>query len=364
MSLFRHRPPVGAPSTASVLVPDNGRSLPPRSRERFRTSKGRIRWRIMLNAVLCGCLFLGVHEVVGAQQATKPQFSFAKGDSVFLVVPDGFEGQYYGSGLSMKKKRDIQARLYQGKVEVVDPDKNVWREDWRRVRLPRLEQFVVTKVKTVKVTDTTQTRVEFAEITLNAGDDADYRLYYPVEQSSVLDTLLVPARSADISRQYTYELISRDYFVGPLGGFPEDTRVTLLKILNKSDRGLLIDHESYKDVSYLRIYLRSDGAVWNTLRVGSSERVARLINDNLQILKTLMAVTLPAGAVGGIAFTQPSRYGTAPYYSDEATDVVVAYFPLGLLSRFASADITSQELVDGSVVLVNGNRVKVDLSKL
>jgi hypothetical protein len=39
------------------------------------------------------------------------------------------------------------------------------------------------------------------------------------------------------------------------------------------------------------------------------------------------------------------------------------YAPYDLVEKFFNLDITNQKLVDGSIVLVDGNRIEVDLSK-
>jgi hypothetical protein len=44
------------------------------------------------------------------------------------------------------------------------------------------------------------------------------------------------------------------------------------------------------------------------------------------------------------------------------TDRIEIYAPLDLVRRFAADDITSQQLIDGCVVLVDGNRISVNLA--
>jgi len=44
-------------------------------------------------------------------------------------------------------------------------------------------------------------------------------------------------------------------------------------------------------------------------------------------------------------------------------EVLEIFAPYDLVEKFFNHDITNQKLVDGSIVLVNGDRIEVDLSK-
>jgi len=44
-------------------------------------------------------------------------------------------------------------------------------------------------------------------------------------------------------------------------------------------------------------------------------------------------------------------------------EVLEIFAPYDLVEKFFNLDITNQKLVDGSIVLVNGDKIEVDLSK-
>ena len=44
------------------------------------------------------------------------------------------------------------------------------------------------------------------------------------------------------------------------------------------------------------------------------------------------------------------------------TDQLEVYLPVELVVKFADSDITSQQLMDGGIVLLNGNRIQVQLT--
>lgn len=46
-----------------------------------------------------------------------------------------------------------------------------------------------------------------------------------------------------------------------------------------------------------------------------------------------------------------------------SADNVVLYVPAGALKQFADADISSQKLLDASVILVNDDRVEISLAE-
>jgi hypothetical protein len=50
-------------------------------------------------------------------------------------------------------------------------------------------------------------------------------------------------------------------------------------------------------------------------------------------------------------------------YVSPEIDSLEIYAPLSLIRKFSESEITSQQLIDGSVVLVNSNRIQLSLSQ-
>lgn len=71
-----------------------------------------------------------------------------------------------------------------------------------------------------------------------------------------------------------------------------------------------------------------------------------------------------AGLVGidGVEFAVRIYFRNFVSESIPTFDSLELYVLLGLARKFADADVTSQQLIDGSVVILNGNRVPVSLT--
>ncbi len=88
---------------------------------------------------------------------------------------------------------------------------------------------------------------------------------------------------------------------------------------------------------------------------------------NRQVLgaaKALAAALPPGATIDGLKLDlrlPPRRAGARSTPPEEAR--LEIYFPLGPLRGFADDELTSQQLIDAAVVLLDGNRIQVDLSR-
>ena len=109
--------------------------------------------------------------------------------------------------------------------------------------------------------------------------------------------------------------------------------------------------------------LGSGSTVYNTIQMDESARVARTVNDRvLKVLKASLAPLADLGesAVSGVRVdTKILSRNFVDRGAEPSIDAVQIYAPRELVRKFADADITSQQLIDGCVVLVNDNRVQV-----
>jgi hypothetical protein len=258
----------------------------------------------------------------------------------------------------MNRKYDFNARTVGDVIEVQDPDDSTWHSDWRTGGFPSVRHYYVSNVKTVSRLGVAR----FIEVTLKVPRWYDYRLFAPEEQPEALRALVAPARAADSVLKVAYDSLGAHFFTGPLAAFTPEERQLLLTFAHITANGTRIGSETFKGVTYLTITLPGDGNVWNNLRVTRSERIGRVISEQLALLKTFARIAVRHDLLGGLKLTQTSTHGTAPNYVDIRNDRVEAYFPLDALLKFAEADITSQQLVNLSIVLVSGDRIEVDLS--
>ena len=304
-------------------------------------------------------VLVGVLGFTGPSGGQSPDIGVAKGDSVVLVVPTRFAA-INRSGLGgLNRKFDVDAHMTNGVLQIRDPDDSTWQAEWRTAGFPSVSHFYVSNVKTVT---RLAGQLRFIEVTLKRPGLYDYRLFAPADQPQAIRPLLAPLAAADSVRRMAYDSLGARFFTGPLAGFSPSERSLLLTFAHITANGTRIASETFKGVTYLTITLPDDGNTWNNLRVTRSERIGRLIGNQLALLKTFALAAVRHDIIGGLKLTQPSTHGTAPNYLDTRSDRVEAYFPLDVLLKFAEADITSQQLVNQSIILVNGDRVEVDLS--
>jgi hypothetical protein len=94
------------------------------------------------------------------------------------------------------------------------------------------------------------------------------------------------------------------------------------------------------------------GSQYQLAALSFDEHIAHLIRPVLSYLNN-------ARDVDGIDFSATIRLGKAP---DSVSNLAVEYiFPLSTLLSYESYDCTGQQLIDGSFVLINGERVRLDL---
>ncbi len=171
------------------------------------------------------------------------------------------------------------------------------------------------------------------------------------------------AAAFDSVRRLAYDSIGDVFFTGPLASFSPAERMELLTWADLTANSTRLSHTTFKDVLYLVIVLPADGNLWNDLRVKRNERVGKLIGDQFAMLKAFAKLSLSQSAIGGLKLEEPSCHGTAPSYRDRTCDRIEAHFGLAPLLQFRNADLTSQQLIDQSIILVNGDRVQLDLTE-
>ena len=284
---------------------------------------------------------------------------FVKGDSVVLTLPAGFAVVRRGGSSSRDINLEVEARDSNGVVEVRDPRDSTWKRDWQFGRFPSRLHFFVSNLKIVSRQDADGRFIEVTLTTPFAG--FKHRLYAPAGQPQVIRALVAPLSAADSIRKVAYDSLGTRFFTGPLEHFTSAERLLLLRFADSTAQGIRLGSETYKGVTYLTMVLIGDGHTWNDLRVTRMARVGRVIDNQLALLKAFTKIAVPHTVISGLKLEQTSIHGTAPSYSDTKSDTIDAYFPLDAMLKFAAADITSQQLANQSIVLVNGDRVEVDL---
>ena len=101
-------------------------------------------------------------------------------------------------------------------------------------------------------------------------------------------------------------------------------------------------------------------ALYNTARLNQSNRLARTLNDLIDRVKTIDA--LGDFGLAGMRIDAEIPYRNFVTDSDEGVDEMMWYVGAELIPALRDFEITSQDLVDQSVVIANGTRVDVTLA--
>lgn len=118
----------------------------------------------------------------------------------------------------------------------------------------------------------------------------------------------------------------------------------------------------FKDKDYLRIRY-ANNLVYNTLQLNQAERNARETETAIKKLKTVYEKTGKVKEVEGLKVeTFISSKSFLDKFASPTKEQYEIYVPFDLLQKFIDAEITNQDLVDGSIILVEGNRVKINLT--
>lgn len=112
---------------------------------------------------------------------------------------------------------------------------------------------------------------------------------------------------------------------------------------------------------YLQLTLRNPN-VFDPNTTSIYKRAARSFDLFLgPRLKGLLAKTPDDPSIAGLDITVLTEFSAKTTASSEAIEFIC---PLAALRQFADADMTNQDLIDQSVVLVNGVRIALDLQKV
>ena len=153
-------------------------------------------------------------------------------------------------------------------------------------------------------------------------------------------------------------------FSGVLAEIPRDKQLQLLKDLGYNDDEMGV--VEFKGKQYIAFSPTSPTAEFNSPQVNRAARVATVLKALvLPAFDKVAPVITDANGIYGI------KIRTRIFYRDFLSkrnqklrvEVLEIFAPYDLVEKLFNQDITNQKLVDGSIVLVNGDRIEVDLSK-
>ncbi|MGD1107985.1 MAG: hypothetical protein ABR865_13155 [Terracidiphilus sp.] len=138
----------------------------------------------------------------------------------------------------------------------------------------------------------------------------------------------------------------------------EEGRYTFFKL--GVAKGFDVSSESFKGIGYLEVRIPAT-TTFNTARVSQDERVSEVIRETILPEAKEFLAEADGKQVDGIAF-----HLSIPAYNfvtggEAKFDDLLVYFANEELKKFSEDDITSQNLLDNSIVLLNHDRIEVKL---
>jgi hypothetical protein len=153
-------------------------------------------------------------------------------------------------------------------------------------------------------------------------------------------------------------------FSGVLAEIPRDKQLQLLKDLGYNDDEMSV--VELKGKQYIAFSATYPAAEFNSRQVNQGARVATVLKALvLPAFDKVAPVITDANGIYGI------KIRTRIFYQDflpkrnrkTRVEVLEIFAPYDMVEKLFNLEITNQKLVDGSIVLVNGDRIEVDLSK-
>lgn len=181
----------------------------------------------------------------------------------------------------------------------------------------------------------------------------------------VLSSLLFKGYSSEFTKSEYFQnlekLILPTVFTDNLSEIPYETQQNLIKNVGYTRN--FIWHKTFKEKSYLSVKMPSK-FVYNTIQLNSSERAARHTEEALKRVKELYKILGETKSIDGLCISSVifSKDFLRDRYNNPAEESYEFYVSIETLKKFLDAEITNQELIDSSIILVNDSRVKLNMA--
>jgi hypothetical protein len=301
---------------------------------------------------------LSLFALPASSASQRPDVGLSRRDSVVIAVPFVAATEWrMGGMLGVAPRFAYEVSTDESGAVAVKDSAGALRTNWRAAGFPPSMRFQVEQINEVRRPG----GVRAIEVVLRSGFVAG-RVFVPQGQEALVKQVIAPLSQADSVYSLGYRALGDALFTGPLASFTEGERRVILAWAHLTAGGSFIGSETYRGATYLTVNVPADGSTYNDLVVRQNQRLGKILSDRFPMMKSFARLSFPHQAIGGVKLSTTSCHGHAPAYTDLKCDPVEIYFPLADLVRFADDEITSQQLVNASVVRLSGNRIEVDLS--
>lgn len=244
------------------------------------------------------------------------------------------------------------------------------RPDWKTAGFPFCEEFTLTKVYEIR-SAMMHHLLPYTEVELRSGS-VFLRLHFAYASSDTgslnteLQNVLFIGTWSDFEqseefRKNVFSVEGNRIFTGQLSSLSDGMKTALMRMVCRGRN--TISTENFKGKMYFAVSMDSDGTVYNSNKLGSSARAAKVINERvIPAVKVFEHPTQESG-IDGLKFTVPIDHRN--FADDSAVtsdDRLEVYLPLDAILKFLDSDLTSQQLLDNGIVRLNGDRIQVSLS--
>jgi hypothetical protein len=230
--------------------------------------------------------------------------------------------------------------------------------EWRAAGWPLMRQLTFEKVSREKNYTLVELRDPLFSIKLRF-DNTIKDLNASFHEIAFVG-LLSEFEASDYYRNEVINTVLPRVFSGSLASIPTERKLNLLKELRYVDSA--IRYEKYKGNDYLSIDVGGDTEVYNTIRVDQSHRIGHSLNQRvLAYFKRVARIIKFHQQVDGIKVTIliPYKNFVTESYNAPSYDQIEIYSPMDVIRQFADDELTNQEFVEESILLVNGNRMRI-----
>lgn len=241
------------------------------------------------------------------------------------------------------------------------------RQDWQDAGWPAMLEFTLSKVDTSK----TKTEVELKRETTTTPWVTILHLQFQMSPELVSDAferVVFEGSSAEFEKSSYYRkevadrLLPKIFSFGKLSELPREQQLILIKASGyEPDK---VSESEYKGRVYISFTIEGE-SVYNTLQLGQTARVARVVQDSLlSEFKDKYRILAGTPGIDGVKLKMEVAYKDfTETLALPRHDILEIYTTLETIKKFNDAEITSQQLLDESIVLVNGDRVQVSLNQ-
>ncbi len=234
-------------------------------------------------------------------------------------------------------------------------------ENWAGTGFPDLSSLMIKKVKAPKS--------GAASIELKKN-----KAYFTLKFQSKEELAMIADKiffltdnkeAMDLYEKEAYSAVSGHIFSGLLSAQPSDCKTGLLKD-GLQQKAANVGTNEFKDKQYFILNLGLDTSVYNDLKLSQSQRIALVIGQ--QILDNLKPFgkyfSLCKEPLIGLKITyQIPHKSFAEEYAVPQYDQLAMYVSFENIKKFSEFEITSQDMINASIIIVNGNRISVTLNQ-